>query len=223
MENNTCNHLQITTYVINLPQRAERRKHIEEQFFDKPEFIVHFIQAESDVIGAVGLWKSITKIVKHAMYNTDDDVILICEDDHVFTEIYDRDAFFHNIIQGAKYNTHIIFGGIGGGHNIISVSNNLYWVDMAWCTQFMVIFREAFSLILESLFSEIDVADEFLCKILPNKLVIWPFISVQQDFGYSDVTMLNARPGNITQLFENMNKKFEKYNTVKNRLNNIQQ
>ena len=209
---------QITTYVINLPERVDRKTHIEKQFFNKPEFLLQFITAETHPIGAVGLWKSIVKIVIHALHNTTDDVILICEDDHTFTDKYDREKFFYQILQGAKYNTHIIFGGIGGGHNIVATTKDLYWVDMVWCTQFIVIFREAFPIILESSFTESDVADEFLSKILPNKLVIWPFISVQSEFGYSDVTECNTRAGNITQLFKNMNQKFERYNAITKRL-----
>ena len=57
------NGLQINAYVINLPERIDRRKHIETQFFNRPEFLLHFIEAETDKIGAVGLWKSIVKII----------------------------------------------------------------------------------------------------------------------------------------------------------------
>ena len=48
------NGLQINAYVINLPERIDRRKHIETQFFNRPEFLLHFIEAETDKIGAVG-------------------------------------------------------------------------------------------------------------------------------------------------------------------------
>ena len=54
-------HFCLTTY---------RRKHIETQFFNGPEFLLHFIEAKTDKIGAVGLWKSIVKIIKHALENT---------------------------------------------------------------------------------------------------------------------------------------------------------
>ena len=68
-------------------------------------------------------------------------------------------------------------------------------------------------------FSERDVADEFLSKILPNKLAIWPFISVQSEFGYSDVTGNNAQTGMLRSLFENTYKRFERYNALKQRIN----
>lgn len=73
--------------------------------------------------------------------------------------------------------------------------------------------------IMHKEFSERDVADEFLSKILPNKLAIWPFISVQSEFGYSDVTGNNAQTGMLRSLFENTYKRFERYNAIKQRIN----
>ena len=75
MKSETYQGFQITTYVINLPERVDRKTHIEKQFFNKPEFLLQFITAETHPIGAVGLWKSIVKIVNHALHNTTDDVI----------------------------------------------------------------------------------------------------------------------------------------------------
>ena len=65
------NSLQISTYVINLPERKDRREHIEKQFCDKPEFLLTIVPAETDAIGAIGLWKSITKIIQFALTNTE--------------------------------------------------------------------------------------------------------------------------------------------------------
>lgn len=213
--------LQISTYVINLPERTDRKKNIECQFQNKPEFLLKIIPAEVNERGALGLWLSIKKIIKYALTQTTDDVILICEDDHMFTNKYDKKSFFENIFKAAEYNSQIIFGGVGGVHNIVPVANHLYWVDMVWCTQFIVIYRDAFQIILDANFTEKDVADEFLCKLLPNKLVIWPFISIQQEFGYSDVTVNNAQKGTITSYFIEANRKFERYNAIVNRLDKI--
>lgn len=219
MENDKYEGLQISTYVINLPKHIDRRESIEKEFCNKPEFLLEIVPAETHKIGAVGLWKSIKKIVKYAMTQSTDDVILICEDDHIFTEAYKRDSLFKYILKGAEYNTQIIFGGVGGVHNMVFVTDGLYWVDKVWCTQFIVIYRNAFQIILDAPFTNEDVADEFLCKILANKLVIWPFISVQKEFGYSDVTENNTRLGVLTQLFDEANRRFERYNAIKKRLN----
>ncbi len=213
--------LQISTYVINLPERTDRKKNIESQFQNRPEFLLKMVPAEVHKIGAFGLWLSIKKIIKYALTQTADDVILICEDDHVFTNSYNKNYFFKNIFKAAEYNTQIIFGGVGGVHNIVSITNHLYWVNMVWCTQFIVIYRDAFQIILDADFTEKDVADEFLCKLLPNKLVMWPFISIQQEFGYSDVTSNNAQKGTITSYFTEANRKFERYNAIINRLDKI--
>ena len=40
-------------------------------------------------------------------------------------------------------------------------------------------------------FKGIDTADEVISQLANNKMVIYPFISEQKDFGYSDVTLSN--------------------------------
>ncbi len=73
--------------------RVERRSHIEKQFQGKPEFKLTWIEAIEHPIGAVGLWKSMVKVVETAIIN-DDDIIIICEDDHTFTSAYSKEYFF---------------------------------------------------------------------------------------------------------------------------------
>lgn len=75
----------LPTYVINLKSRNERLHHILRQFKARPEFNVQLVEACEHKIGAIGLWQSIVKITEMAIIN-DDDVIVICEDDHEFTE-----------------------------------------------------------------------------------------------------------------------------------------
>lgn len=74
----------IPTYIINLETRKERRKHIYEEFRNKNEFKIEIVNAVKDEIGAVGLWKSIIKIIKIAQL-AKDEIILICEDDHMWS------------------------------------------------------------------------------------------------------------------------------------------
>ena len=79
MENE--NKFYIPDYIINLKERIDRRLHIEAQFRDKSEFVLTLIDAVKHPIGAVGLWKSMVKAVEAAIRN-DDDIMIICEDDH---------------------------------------------------------------------------------------------------------------------------------------------
>ncbi|MDY3943120.1 MAG: glycosyltransferase [Alloprevotella sp.] len=207
--------ISIPTYVFNLPERKERRKHIVEQFTNKPEFEVRWSETYKHKIGAVGLWQSIRHAVADTVERNEDDIVILCEDDHLFTEHYNRDRFFEQIIHAASLGTHLLSGGISGFQNAIKLQyENLYWVDWFWATQFIVLFRPSFEKILQANFSDTDVADEFLSKILSNKLVIHPFISVQKEFGYSDISDLNNRDNFLRDLFQKSSIELDNYSRI---------
>ena len=199
----------ISTYIIHLPERIERQKLYNSQFADRKEFDIVSTSACKHQIGAVGLWNSICRAVSKAK-NANEDAVLICEDDHIFTEYYTKDSFVRKVYEAATYGAELLSGGIGGFGNAIPVANGLFWVDWLWCTQFIVIYSQAYDTILEAEFSEKDVADEFLSKILVNKMVIYPFISEQMDLGYSDVTASNNENGKITRHFEEAKSRMER-------------
>lgn len=214
------NGISVPTYIFNLPHREDRRKHIEKQFLDKPEFEVRWSKTFSHKIGAVGLWQSIRYAVADAVKRGEDDVIILCEDDHYFTEDYNRDTFFAQIIHAATLGTHLLAGGISGFQNAVKLRyEGLYWIDWFWATQFIVLFRSSFDKILNAHFSDTDVADEFLSKILANKLVIHPFISRQEEFGYSDIASLENREHFIRNLFQKSSNQLDNYSRITQKYN----
>lgn len=204
----------IPTYVINLSERTDRRNNVEIEFKDRDEFELHIVEAVKHPIGAVGLWKSIKGIIKALAQKGEDDVVIICEDDHVFTENYQRDKFLEQVIRCAQLGTQILFGGIGGFGHAIPIDKELFWIDWNWCTQFMVIYRSAFDRILNARFTKNDVADEFLAKIIPNKMVVHPFISRQKEFGYSDITKGNEEAGKICKYFDDADSRLQVYGQI---------
>lgn len=213
---------QISTYIINLPHREDRKTAVLEQFKGKEKFDVHVFPAFEEQRGAWGLWKSIVAIVKRAKAD-DLDAVLICEDDHEFTTSYDYDSFFSDIHTAADLGCEVLLGGIGGLGNVVPVKDDLLWTDWFWCTQFMVVFHEAFDTILNADFDERkDVADEFLAKLLTNKMVVYPFISTQHETGYSDVTAANNRQGTISSHFLFANRKIQSYLRVFNKYGTAQ-
>lgn len=203
--------LQIPTYVINLPSRTDRKAHILQEFEGKPEFDVHLFKAYERDRGADGLWLSIREIIRQAKDN-EEEVVLICEDDHTFTPSYDREIFLRSVIEAGEQGCQMLSAGVGNFGDAIPVTHRRWWVSWLWCTQFIVIYSNAFEEILNAQFNEDDVADEFLSKILKNKQVLYPFMSIQKDFGYSDVTSSNNKKGTITGLFKDADKRFENLN-----------
>lgn len=177
----------IPTYVINLQERTDRKKHTEEQFKDKDEFDLSIVNACKHKNGTIGLWQTLLEIIKMAIEN-EDEFIIICEDDHEFTTHYSRDYLFRNIIEAHMEGSDLLSGGIASGFSwAIPVSDTRFWINHFFGNQFITIYKSFFETILESTFDGSVGVDEFLSKLTVNKMTMYPFISVQRNFGYSDI------------------------------------
>lgn len=199
----------IPVFAINLQERKDRRDHIIHEFENKDEFEFNLIEACKDHLGTVGLWNSIIKIVKMAKEKKED-VIIICEDDHYFTENYSAKLLFKEIQEAYIQGADILAGGIGGFGLAIPVGYKRYWVDWLWCTQFIVVYASLFERILQYSYKETDTVDGVLSTLTNNKMVVYPFISEQKDFGYSDVTQSNMdNQGRIREHFSHSNRKLK--------------
>lgn len=178
----------IPTYIINLPKRTDRLTHVLSQFEGKAEFDIHVIEAVEHPTGAVGLWHSICKVVKIAI-EKQEDVIILCEDDHEFTSGYDREKFIGAIYEAHRLNANFLLGGINGGFkNGLLLPTGLFWLDAFWGTHFVVVFSNFYEAILNEPFSDQDAADLKFTEMTSNKFVLYPMISKQKGFGYSDIT-----------------------------------
>lgn len=206
-----CENLCVPVYIINLPERKERLAHILDEFKGKTEFEVNVIPACKEECGALGLWKSIRKVVSIALQK-EEDVIVICEDDHHFTADYSKEFLFTRIMEGYSLGADYLNGGCADFKDAFVITDHLFGMVTIRCTQFIIIYKDFYPTILEADFDENVLADVKLSELTERKMVMFPFISVQKDFGYSDVTMLfNQHDGYITTLFDH----------AKNRLENI--
>lgn len=215
INHNSYNTITIPTYIINLPARTERRVHIEKQFAGRNEFDVTLVEAVKHKIGAVGLWLSIRKVIEMAIEN-EDDIIIISEDDHEFTENYSKYYLIGNIIGGAYQGVELLTGGIAHFEHAVPISENRLWIDSFWCTQFIIVYKSLFKKILEEPFKEDDTADGKLSEMTSHKMTLSPFISNQRNFGYSDVTTINQMQSDfLDNGFAESEKRLEKILKVK--------
>lgn len=205
--------VQLPTYVINLAHRKDRLSHIKSELDYREEFQVHIVDAVNENNGAIGLWKSVVKVIQKAK-DQEDEVILICEDDHVFCNGYDKNVLWDAIYQGAYLGADLILGGISSAEQIIPVSDCLCWISSFQCTQFTIIYHHFFDTILSSDFGESDAADLKLSTLTANKYVIHPFISEQKDFGYSDIPVDNFGTEHYKMKFDYCSAKIDKVRSV---------
>lgn len=57
----------------------------------------------------------------------EDDVIVICEDDHFFTENYSSGLLFKEIQEAYMQGAELLSGGIGGFGQAVPVGYHRYW------------------------------------------------------------------------------------------------
>ena len=132
--------------------------------------------------------------------------------EYTFTEHYNRDMLIRNIIEAANQNVELLSGGISGFGNAVPLTSERYWIDWQRSLQFIVLYRPMFKKILDYDFKENDTACEILSMLTSHKMVLYPFISIQQDFGYSGITLSNGElKDKVTELFKQANKKMEIY------------
>lgn len=193
--------LNIPTFVINLEKRGDRKAHIISQFAGRDEFDVTIVKAFEHEHGAIGLWQSIHHIVANLTKPTSE-YILICEDDHEFTNQYSRDELFEAIEYVKSIGGDILLGGASWVQSTFGVAKNVYWVERFTGTQFVIVFQKFFREIATTNFSVFDTADHKMASLSSKIFLIHPFFSIQKEFGYSDATNNNNVEGTVTQLFK---------------------
>jgi glycosyl transferase family 25 len=175
------------TYIINLKERTERKKHILNEFAKYPEFEITIFDAIKMKSGSEGLFESIKQIVYKAS-KSKDKYIIICEDDHIFTDEYNNEYLTDLIETGAIKAFDILLGGPSSIQDAFFVNERLVWLSGFSGTQFIVIFQNFYETILNyKLPPEADY-DLELGKLSDNIYCCYPPISEQVNFGYSDVT-----------------------------------
>ncbi len=204
----------VPVYAINLPNRNDRRVHISNQFKDKPEYNLIVFPAIQHKIGAFGLWQTLKQIVKMEV-DKGSELFILGEDDHTFTRHYSFELLQHCIEQAKVLNADILSGGVSWFGNAVQISDNLFWTDKFNGMQFTVIFRKFYQPILDADFGENVVADIHLSGITDNKFVIYPNISVQKEFGYSDVTSSNEKEGYVDSIFKASMERLDILNKVR--------
>lgn len=176
----------LPVHIINLKQRINRRQSIINQFKGKPFFNITIHEPITHSIGSYSLWLTFRKIVKECK-DRELSYFIFCEDDHVFTKDFSYEALINNIQQAISLKAEILSGGVSWFDLSIKATSNLFYIDQFNGMQFTVIFESAYDNILDHDYTEETVTDICLSNICSNIFVMWPFLSVQKEFGYSDV------------------------------------
>lgn len=201
--------------IINLKNRIDRFKHIQNQFEDKREFACSILSTSKQANGRFGLWNNLVKVVKEAK-KSQQQYVIFCEDDHQFTGSYRYKNLLRAIKEADRYEADLLLGGVSWFDNALQVSAQLFWICHFTGLQFTIIYDRFYDTIINAKFAPLDVADLKLSELSFNKFVMHPFISIQQEFGYSDITTKNNEKGYVKQLFRSSSATLTRLKKVKN-------
>ena len=180
----------IRVYCPNLVNRPERRRHIESEFNDKPEFALSIIPAiEDNENGANGLYQTFINIMnKEIQEPSENGFFIFAEDDHKFMPSYSFEYLLHSIAVADELEAYLLVGGPTFFHIPIQCTPDLFWVKGFNGTQFTVVFHRIFKLYQAIINNERRILDVSLSEICDKTFVMYPPVSYQKDFGYSDAT-----------------------------------
>jgi len=203
----------IPTYVINLKKRTDRKENVLKEFEGRQEFKVNIVEAIEHSRGATGLWLTIREILLTKV-DPSEEFILLCEDDHQFTENYAEERLRSFIREAAERNADILCGGVSWFDDSFPALENLFWVRKFSGLQFTIIFRKCFDTLLNAPFGPKDAADDWISGLTRNKFVTYPFLSTQRNYGYSDATPINSYSGLVEKYFTGSSQLLEKLKRV---------
>lgn len=209
-------------YILNMPERQERRESVMKTFMGKNCFTLHIVTPISHPIPRVSHWLTFLHLTRKAKA-LGLDYFVSCEDDHVFTEHFDERQFLCTLYEADRLKADILTGGISWMFTPIQVSDHLFWLERFNGTQFVIVFSRFYNKILSVNWNDEKVVTDFhISANSENIFVIYPFISIQKEFGYSDVTSFNNKKGYVTRLFKETSNGLSILNRVKNFYHGLQ-
>ena len=183
-------------------------EHIRHEFKNLKEFCLIFVPAIAHKTGCIGLWRTIQNLLLD-LNNNADEMIILCEDDHQFSEKYNYPLLKEKIMEAKENDADILLGGVSWFKDAVQISQDLFWVEKFSGLQFTVVFKKFYEKILSATFLETDAADYKISDLSDKKFIIHPFISTQKEFGYSDVTPKNGEEGFVETCFKETSERLQ--------------
>lgn len=109
------------------------------------------------------------------------------------------------INDASKLGLELICGGSTGGFtNVRKISDNLIWIDSYLSNQFLILSKDMCDKILKYDYKGLKPVDITLSQLTAFKAIVYPYIAIQRNFGYSDVTHHNnLYPDDVSKRFKN--------------------
>ena len=171
----------ISTFLVGEWTNVMVKKHFDGKSLFRTEMLVS---------PSLSRWSLFRCAVEHAEKSGDDDVIVVCFNEHNFTNNFDGRLFLDVIVEASKRGAQLLIGGCQKVENMVPVTSSLFWVDVTSGASFYVVYRSVYRKILSITIDGGDAdLDEIISQYIPNKFLVCPIISdsSMQDSASSDV------------------------------------
>ena len=167
----------LPTYIISFGANEHCIENINSEFKTRPEFNTRVIKFQSKKT-ELAQWEAIRSIVERAQIENDD-VVLISSENHRFTKNYNYDLLIKTIYQAHKVGARLVLGGIVGGFsNVVFLPPGMFWLDRFSASQFMILFKSFYEIIIKESFTSYDSIDVILSSATSMKFLMFPMISM---------------------------------------------
>ena len=92
----------------------------------------------------------------------------------------------------------------------------IFWLERFNGMQFTVVYSRFYETLIQADTQEGFTTDIKISELSDNIFVMYPYISVQKEFGYSDVTSSNNKKGYVAGLFQATRNRLHMLDKVKN-------
>jgi hypothetical protein len=124
-----------------------------------------------------------------------------------------------NIVEAHEQGANYLSGGIGIFKYAVQVAMNRYWVSNVLGIRFIILYKNIFDKILNEPYDENINADILLSDLTSNKMILFPFISVQKKIDLSDANPSHHETKELSthffeesaQIMERIDKAYRKY------------
>lgn len=139
----------------------------------------------------------------------------------MFTESYKAEKLYTVIHKANNLGADLLLGGVSHFEDAVEFDNDLFWLSSFTGFQFGIIFRRFYERFLNVEMKGYDDIDLKMKEVSDNIFCIYPFISVQKEFGYSDVTIKNGELGIIDGYFVKSEQRLKTLSFLRNHFINL--
>ncbi|MGV3761919.1 hypothetical protein [Parapedobacter sp.] len=166
-------------FLTDSNQKNATRRSVANEFRNRNEFDLSFIETKNKPEELD--WDLFKQVIEKASKD-DNDVIVVVFEHHEFAPNYNKSKFFSDIIEAHYLGASIVFGGARSFNNVVSVIDNLYWIDYVDDAPFLIIFKNIFDKIIDFSPSASEKSYFFynICNLTTHKMLLSPYISIPE-------------------------------------------